>query len=112
MGIICGGLNAYCMQTRPLFLRTSGSSGVPKALLLERNGQLSCIRVHPEIVVTWPCELELWRCSASPDLSGSELHASCTSSVFRTAKQQVKRQAADVCQAAAPCRAAQVRVCL
>ena len=42
MGIICGGLNAYCMQTRPLFLRTSGSSGVPKALLLERNGQLSC----------------------------------------------------------------------
>ena len=41
MGIICGGLNAYCMQTRPLFLRTSGSSGVPKALLLERNGQLT-----------------------------------------------------------------------
>ena len=29
------------MQTRPLFLRTSGSSGVPKGLLLERNGQLS-----------------------------------------------------------------------
>ena len=42
MGIICGGLNACCMQTRPLFLRTSGSSGVLKALLLERNGQLSC----------------------------------------------------------------------
>ena len=30
------------MQPRPLFLRTSGSSGVPKALLLEGNGQLSC----------------------------------------------------------------------
>ena len=66
MGIICGGLNACCMPTRPLFLRTSGSSfffffrgggrdihymnatitsgssGVLKALLLERNGQLSC----------------------------------------------------------------------
>ena len=42
MGITCGGLNAYCIQTRPLFLRTSGSSGVPKALFLERNGQLSC----------------------------------------------------------------------
>ena len=42
MGIFCGGLNAYCMQTRPLFLRTSGSSGVLKAFLLERNGQLSC----------------------------------------------------------------------
>ena len=42
MGIICSGLNAYCMQPRPLFLRTSGSSGVPKALLLEGNGQLSC----------------------------------------------------------------------
>ena len=41
-GIFCGGLNAYCMQSRPLFLRTSGSSGVLKALLLERNGQLSC----------------------------------------------------------------------
>ena len=41
MGIICNGLNACCMQTRPLFLRTSGSSGVLKALLLERNGQLS-----------------------------------------------------------------------
>ena len=39
-GIICGGLNAYCMQTGPLFLRTSGSSGVLKALLHERNGQL------------------------------------------------------------------------
>ena len=37
-----GGLNAYCMHIRPLFLRTSGSSGVLKALLLERNGQLSC----------------------------------------------------------------------
>ena len=42
MGIFCGGLNAYCMQTRPLFLRTSGSSGVLKAFLLERNAQLSC----------------------------------------------------------------------
>ena len=31
-----------CMQTRPLFLRTSGWSGVLKALLLERNGQVSC----------------------------------------------------------------------
>ena len=41
-GIFCGGLNAYCMHIRPLFLRTSGSSGVLKALLLERNGQLSC----------------------------------------------------------------------
>ena len=40
--IFCGGLNAYCMHIRPLFLRTSGSSGVLKALLLERNGQLSC----------------------------------------------------------------------
>ena len=39
---ICGGLNAYCMQTRPLFLRISGSSGILKAVLLERNGQLSC----------------------------------------------------------------------
>ena len=26
MGIFCGGLNAYCMQTRPLFLRC-GSCG-------------------------------------------------------------------------------------
>ena len=42
MGNFCGGLNAYCMHIRPLFLRTSGSSGVLKALLLERNGQLSC----------------------------------------------------------------------
>ena len=33
-GIFCGGLNAYCMHIRPLFLRTSGSSGVLKALLL------------------------------------------------------------------------------
>ena len=41
-GIFCGGLNAYCMHIRPLFLRTSGSFGVLKALLLERNGQLSC----------------------------------------------------------------------
>ena len=41
-GIFCGGLNAYCMHIRLLFLRTSGSSGVLKALLLERNGQLSC----------------------------------------------------------------------
>ena len=41
-GIFCGGLNAYCMHIRPLFLRTSGSSGVLQALLLERNGQLSC----------------------------------------------------------------------
>ena len=41
-GIFCGGLNAYCMHIRPLFLRTSGSSGVLKALLLERHGQLSC----------------------------------------------------------------------
>ena len=31
-GIFCGGLNAYCMHIRPLFLRTSGSSGVLKAL--------------------------------------------------------------------------------
>ena len=31
-------LNACCMQTRPLFLHTSGLSGVLKALLLERNG--------------------------------------------------------------------------
>ena len=31
-----------CAGIRPLFLRTSGSSGVLKALLLERNGQLSC----------------------------------------------------------------------
>ena len=30
------------MHIRPLFLRTSGSSGVLKALLLERNGHLSC----------------------------------------------------------------------
>ena len=42
MGIFCGGLNAYCMRIWPLFLRTSGSSGVLKALLLERNRQLSC----------------------------------------------------------------------
>ena len=41
-GIFCGGLNAYCMHIRPLFLRTSGSSGVLEALLLERNGRLSC----------------------------------------------------------------------
>ena len=41
-GIFCGGLNAYCMHIRPLFLRTSSSSNVLKALLLERNGQLSC----------------------------------------------------------------------
>ena len=34
--------NAYCMQTRPLFLRISVLSGVLKALLLERNRQLSC----------------------------------------------------------------------
>ena len=39
---IPGGLNAYCMQTRPLFLHTSGLSGVLKAFLLERDGQLSC----------------------------------------------------------------------
>ena len=38
----CGGLNAYCMRIWPLFLRTSGSSGVLKALLLKRNRQLSC----------------------------------------------------------------------
>ena len=38
----CSGLNAYCMQTGPLFLRISGSSGVLKAFLLERNRQLSC----------------------------------------------------------------------
>ena len=42
MGIFCSGLNAYCMRIWPLFLRTSGSSGVLKALLLERNRQLSC----------------------------------------------------------------------
>ena len=42
VGIFCGGLNAYCMHIRPLLLRTSGSSGVLKALLLEWNGQLSC----------------------------------------------------------------------
>ena len=42
IGIFCSGLNAYCMQTRPLFLRISGSSGVLKAFLLERNRQLSC----------------------------------------------------------------------
>ena len=42
MGIFCGGLNAYCMRIWPLFLRTSGSSGVLKAFLLERNRQLSC----------------------------------------------------------------------
>ena len=30
------------MRIWPLFLRTSGSSGVLKALLLERNRQLSC----------------------------------------------------------------------
>ena len=35
MGSFCGGLNAYCMHIRPLFLRTSGSSGVLEALLLE-----------------------------------------------------------------------------
>ena len=40
-GSFCGGLYAYCMQTKPLFLRTSGSSGVLKAFLLDRNGQLS-----------------------------------------------------------------------
>ena len=37
MGIICGGLNDSCMQTQPLFLRTSGSSGVLKALLLDND---------------------------------------------------------------------------
>ena len=42
MGIFCGGLNAYCMRIWPLFLRISGSSGVLKAFLLERNRQLSC----------------------------------------------------------------------
>ena len=42
MGIFCGGLNAYCMRIWPLFLRTSGSSGVLKALLLEGNRQLCC----------------------------------------------------------------------
>ena len=42
MEIFCGGLNAYCMRIWPLFLRTSGSFGVLKALLLERNRQLSC----------------------------------------------------------------------
>ena len=42
IGIFCSGLNAYCMQTGPLFLRISGSSGVLKAVLLERNRQLSC----------------------------------------------------------------------
>ena len=42
MGTFCGGLNAYYMQTTPLFLRISGSSGVLMALLLERNRQLSC----------------------------------------------------------------------
>ena len=42
IGIFCSGLSAYCMQTRPLFLRISGSSGVLKAFLLERNRQLSC----------------------------------------------------------------------
>ena len=30
------------LQTGPLFLRISGSSGVLKAFLLERNRQLSC----------------------------------------------------------------------
>ena len=34
IGIFCSGLNAYCMQTGPLFLRISGSSGVLKAFLL------------------------------------------------------------------------------
>ena len=42
IGIFCSGLNAYCMQTGPLFLRISGSSGVLKVFLLERNRQLSC----------------------------------------------------------------------
>ena len=42
VGFFCSGLNAYCMQTGPLFLRISGSSGVLKAFLLERNRQLSC----------------------------------------------------------------------
>ena len=42
IGIFCSGLNAYCMQTRLLFLRISGSSGVLKAFLLERNRKLSC----------------------------------------------------------------------
>ena len=40
MGNLSGGLKAYCAW--PLFLHTSGLSGVPKALLLEWNGQLSC----------------------------------------------------------------------
>ena len=42
MQVFCGGLNAYCMHITPLFLRTSGSSGVLRVFLLERNGQLSC----------------------------------------------------------------------
>ena len=55
-GIFCGGLNAYCMHIRPLFLRTSGSSGVLRALLLERNGQLSCMRCPRERLSFWPCD--------------------------------------------------------
>ena len=38
IGIFCSGLNAYCMQTRPLFLRISGSSGVLKAFFFCLKG--------------------------------------------------------------------------
>lgn len=40
--MVGGGLDNYCVQTRQLFLHTSASSGVMKALLLDRNRQLSC----------------------------------------------------------------------
>ena len=63
MGIFCGGLNAYCMRIWPLFLRTSGSSGVLKALLLERNRQLSCNPKKKKTMLA-----SLWLCLADPTL--------------------------------------------
>ena len=53
IGIFCSGLNAYCMQTGPLFLRISGSSGVLKAFLLERNRQLSCNPKKKKKKICW-----------------------------------------------------------
>ena len=67
MGILCSGLNAYCMQTRPLFLRTSGSSGVPKALLLAWNGQISCNpKKKKKKKKQYPKPCTEWLCSPYP----------------------------------------------
>ena len=80
-GIFCGGLNAYCMHIRPLFLRTSGSSGVLKALLLERNGQLSCNpkKKKKKSLGAQPCKYCFAGYVALDSWTGQKMPSSCCS---------------------------------